>query len=239
MRAAAKRCTQSQWGRAFLAALLFFALLLSLSFGSFALPAYADEIQYAHETEGSQSENILLQQSQSDSSQPDSSQSDSNQTGEQEGVAEVSETPGYKVYRFSEQDLIEAQTNQTGTRISDAAVPLASFSQDGKSPSSATGGSLVNTLIVLLNIVSMVAMLLLLSIRKTTDYRVIAVRTIAAAFGLVTITTWSLLDRLQIPTVATNDSTALIVTLFCLYTAIAAGSFFYEAHLRRQKQSVL
>lgn len=150
---------------------------------------------------------------------------------------EADESQGYKVYTFDSQDIIDAQTNQSGTIIPDSDVPLTSTLMDSKN-STVGVGSIFNTVIVALCALSMLLMFALIGIRKTKDYRVITVRTLAAAAGLVTIVSWSLMDRLQTPTLVFNDSSAFIAALFSIYVVLAAYSYIYEARLDKQSKQV-
>ena len=140
----------------------------------------------------------------------------------------------------SEKDLIDAQTSRADAQrvtIPETTVPLTSFSSTVQLTSN-QGGSYYNTLVAMLSIASMIAMLVLLSVRKTRSYRVIAVRTVAVAFGLVTIATWSLLDKLQVPAVVFNSSSLLITIIFGSYVVIAIASYVYEAQLNKAEKNL-
>lgn len=142
-------------------------------------------------------------------------------------------------YRFNSQDLLDAQTNPSGSQnriiIPHGEVPLSGSLETGHIISK--GGSLYNTVLALLCIALMGAMLLLLLIRKTTDFRVIAMRTISVAFGLLTVVTWSLLDKLQIPVVLFNNVSVLITSIFILFIATATASYVFEARHTSNKSA--
>lgn len=205
---AATQQTVSRPKRAALLASLLLALMLLVSL--FALPvtsAYADEPQEAPIEE------------QQESSGADSS----------------SVTPEYEVFTFDSEDIIDAQTNQSGNVIPDTEVPLANSISSEKSQTGT--GSIFNTVLIVLCVVSMLSMLIALSVRKTKDYRVIAARTVAVAVGLVTIATWSLMDKLQAPTVVFNDFTLLISALFAIYVVLAVYSYIYETRLNKAEKA--
>lgn len=131
---------------------------------------------------------------------------------------------------YEEEDLISAQTSQSGTTIPDASVPLA------EATTQIGFGSILNTLLVAICIITMLVMFVALLISKTKDYRVIAARTVAAAVGLVTIAAWSLLDKMQAPAALVNDATLLIASLFCIYAILLVYSYLYEARLKKARQ---
>ncbi len=149
------------------------------------------------------------------------------QSMQEEAVAGTTDSSGY-----DEQDSIDARTNQSHANIPDSEVPLASF-LDREQATGAGHGSFFNALAAAFSGVSMLLMLLALSMRKTSDYRVIAVRTIAVAFGLVTIVAWSLLDRLQVSSLVFNEFSAVISVLLSIYVAFAIFSYVYEARLNK------
>lgn len=155
------------------------------------------------------------------------------QSGEAgEAATDAEGSVGYQA--FDTQDIINAQTSNSGSTIPDVQVPLASGVHSSQSTSAdSVLGSVFNTVLVVLCALSMLAMLVALTVRKTRNYRVIAVRTIAVTFGLVTITTWSLLDRLQMPETLFNDSTAIISSFFLIYLVLAVYSYLYEARLNK------
>ena len=161
----------------------------------------------------------------------------------EEGENEDSGTCDYEVYDYSNQDLIDAQINQTGSlpnnqpgiTIPGDEVPLSNFVQTSQSSG---GGSLVNILLAGLCVVSMGVMLLMLFVRRTSDYRVITVRTIAVAFGLIAIVMWSLFDRLQTPTTLFNSESGLIIVIFCIYAGMATISYLYEEHVKKTIQNL-
>ncbi len=159
------------------------------------------------------------------------------ETLEQQDAQSGTASPRYEVYTFDSQDVIEAQTNQSGTAtqsmIPDSEIPLSSASRFGQTANYTNNGSFFNTVIALVCIASMIVMLWTLVLRRAQDYRVVAVRTIASAFGLVTIATWSLFDKLQFPAVTFNDASVLIAILFTFYMVIAIGSYVYEARLKK------
>lgn len=140
---------------------------------------------------------------------------------------------GDQAGEFSEEDVIGAQTNQGGSTIADAEIPLAESITTIQS--SNTQGSIFNTVLVAITTLTMLVMILALSIRKVKDYRIVATRTIAAAVGLVVIASWSLLDKLQAMTQLFNESTPLITVLFCAYAVAFASSYAYEVHLGKKK----
>jgi len=157
------------------------------------------------------------------------SQEDSEEPGE----------PGYAVYRLDYQDSIDAQTNQSDHQgtviIPDYEAPLANPQLDILS--TGTGGSFLNTIIVMVSILAMGIMLCMLLVRKTSDYRVITVRTIAVTFGLVTVVIWSLFDKLQLPTVLLNDSSTLIIAFFAIFVITSIVSYSYEKHINKKRAS--
>lgn len=213
MKTATTTDTASRWVRALLRALLLVALILVLLFCGFsgfsAQRAFADE---------SQTDPSLEQQ-------------------EMQSSGSGSESQHYKVYSFDRQDIIDAQTNQSNTpddgTIPDLKVPLAGFSPADQNLDGAGRGSRFNTGLAVLCIVSLLVMLLMLFIRKTRDYRVLTVQTVAVAFGLVTIAAWVLLDRLQIPTVLFNDVSALLAVCTGIYLVVAVASYVLEARLKK------
>ncbi|MCL2807194.1 MAG: hypothetical protein FWD27_03385 [Coriobacteriia bacterium] len=142
-----------------------------------------------------------------------------------------------EVYSFSAQDLIDAQTNQSNYQheiiIPYTEVPLASPFEANQTMG--FGGSLINTSLAVICIITMAAMLILLLTRKTSDYRVMTVRTLAVTFGLVMVVIWALFDRLQLPSTTLNDSSALIVAFFCVYLSVALFSYFYERQINKKR----
>ncbi|MDR1358610.1 MAG: hypothetical protein LBJ48_04575 [Coriobacteriales bacterium] len=213
MKTAATTSTASQWERALLRVSLItvLALLLLQGFSGFsAYQAYADEPQ----TTPSQ---------------------------EQQSSGSGTEYPGYTVYSFNSQDIIDAQTNQSGrlsnTAIPDSEVPLAGFSPVDQSPGSAGKGSSFNTLMAALCGISLAVMLLVLFVRRAQDYRILTIQTVAVAFGLVTIATWALLDRLQIPITTFNDASVLIAVLTGVSVVVAVASCVFEARLKKVRKT--
>ena len=154
----------------------------------------------------------------------------------EEGEGEDPDATGQGYLVFDTQDLIDAQTNHSshaeGVIISNEQVPLSSSPSANQNPG--TNGSLFNTVLAGVCILSMVVMLVLLLVYKTSDYRVIVVRTLAVAFGLVTVVIWSLFDRLQAPTVFLNDFSPLIGVVFGIYVIMAFASYLYEAKLNKE-----
>ncbi|MCL2749853.1 MAG: hypothetical protein FWE96_02425 [Coriobacteriia bacterium] len=154
------------------------------------------------------------------------------ETSEGEGP----DNPGFEVYSLTGQDNAEAQTNQSNnqgsTIIPEFDIPLINSGQ--ATPLSGNGGSYVNTGLIMLCILIMGVMLLLLLVRRTTDYRVIAVRTIAVTFGLVTVVVWSLFDWVQVPTVLINSTTTLLATLFVVFVIMTITSYAYESKLNKK-----
>lgn len=149
----------------------------------------------------------------------------------------IDETPGYRVYSYGYEgnEVSAAQINPSHSVIPDAAVPLA-----GPMSNSAQQGSYFTITMVLVCLTSLIAMFLAVKIRKTNDYRVIAARTIAGAFGLVTIAACFLLGTLNSWTSLSGGATYVISALFLLYVALAVGSFAYEAKLNREgRKSVI
>lgn len=141
---------------------------------------------------------------------------------------------GYQA--FDSQDIIDAQTSEQGITIPDSDIPLANSATIGQNSGVGSGeGSIFNTVLVVVCVLSMLAMLVLLSIRKTRNYRVIALRTVAVTFGLVTITSWSLMDRLQTPTAAFNEASAFLAALFMIYVVLAVYSYIYEMRVNKQE----
>ena len=144
---------------------------------------------------------------------------------------------GYEVFSLTGQDNVDAQTNQSDTQgsivIPNYIVPLTETHQN--SMISGNGGSFVNTAIGIICICAMGIMLLVLLARKTTDYRVIVVRTIAVTFGLVTVVIWSLFDRIQVPSVMINDSTTMVIACFSVFVIMAAISYAYESRLEKKR----
>lgn len=136
---------------------------------------------------------------------------------------------------FDNQDLISAQTNQAGsssqTTIYDNAVPLSNVADLNQLAGHARDGSYFNTVVAALCLIMLIVSLILLSTKK--DYKVIVVRTIAAAIGVATLAVWSLLDTLQAPAVLFNEASPLIATLFALYVATILASYVYENRLKR------
>jgi len=154
------------------------------------------------------------------------------ETSESEGP----DDPGFEVYSLTGQDNAEAQTNQSDNQgsmiIPEFDIPLINSGQS--TPISGNGGSYVNTGLIILCILIMGVMLFLLLIRRTTDYRVITVRTIAVTFGLVTVVIWSLFDWVQVPTVLINSSTTLLATMFVVFVIMTITSYAYESRLNKK-----
>ena len=154
------------------------------------------------------------------------------ETSEGEGP----DDPGFEVYSLTGQDNAEAQTNQSDNQgsmiIPEFDIPLINSGQS--TPISGNGGSYVNTGLIILCILIMGVMLFLLLIRRTTDYRVITVRTIAVTFGLVTVVIWSLFDWVQVPTVLINSSTTLLATMFVVFVIMTITSYAYESRLNKK-----
>lgn len=147
---------------------------------------------------------------------------------------------GYRVYRTSGQDVIEAQTNQTNSStqatvvtIRDFDVPLSGAADIDATMQGKRSGSFLNVALVMLCLISVLAMIRTLSRRKAEDYRITAARAIVAGSGLIVISTWSLLDGLQAPAVFVSDSSVLIVALFCVHVAVALVAWAYTARIRR------
>ena len=156
-------------------------------------------------------------------------------TGQEDN--ESASVPVFEINSFDNHDIIEAQTNQSDQSntviIPSSEAPLAGFPEASEEADSA--GSILNTVLAGISVLSLIMMLYLLLVRKTHDYRVIMVRILAVAFGMVTIVAWSLFDRLQIPFVMLNSSSALVITLFSVYVVMAVFSYFYETRLNRKK----
>lgn len=191
-------------GAALLAALL--ALMLVACF--FVMPLKS---AYANETEGT----------------PVSEQQEGAEGAEEsEGSGSESEP-----YTFDPADIIDAQTGQGGATIPNADVPLAESITTTQTV--ASEGSIINFVLVVVCLFSMLVALLAQSVKRTKHYRAIAVRTIAVTVGLVTIASWALIDRLQLPTQLYNDSTVFIAVLFGLYVVALVYSYVYEARLAK------
>lgn len=139
---------------------------------------------------------------------------------------------------FDRQDAIDAQTNHAGnfsnTFIPDSDVPLASGFELNQSADMAGGGSYVNAIIAALCLILLIAVLVMLFARKTKDYRVIVVRTAAAAFGIVALAVWALLDRMQVPSTPINENTLLLAVLLGVVVALMVASYVLEARLLKQ-----
>jgi len=146
------------------------------------------------------------------------------------------ETVGYEVYSFSSQEFFDMQIGLTerqgGIIVPNQVIPLSQTQLD--SVSNSNDGSVFNTALVVISILIMGAMLVLLLVRRTSDYRVIAVRTIAVAFGLVTVVIWSLFDRLQVPTAMFNNTSTLLIAIFSIYVIMAIVSYFYEVRVNNK-----
>jgi hypothetical protein len=132
---------------------------------------------------------------------------------------------------YSQQDLLDAQTNHAGTTIQDAAVPMAALDLDGfhsYSASQKSDGSIVNTAIAIFCSISMILLMGALTRKKRISFRVLTARTLAVAIGLVTVSTWSLFDKLAVPAMWFNDTSAMIVAMFVAYLVVAATSIVIE-----------
>ncbi|MDR2035743.1 MAG: hypothetical protein LBP91_03610 [Coriobacteriales bacterium] len=165
-------------------------------------------------------------------------QSQENVVLEESNGEETTATSPEEEY-FSYEELADAQIahadDLTTITIPKSKVPLSRFLQTGQSPG--ISGSYFNTVLVGLSMAFLLAMLLLLLARKTSDHRVTAGRIIAATVGLATIVTWSHLDRLQTPTVLFNEVSAVIATLFCVFVALSIASYVYEFRLNKNEVS--
>ena len=146
-------------------------------------------------------------------------------------VLENDETPGYHVYSYGYEgnDVAHVQPNSSDLVITDLIVPLA-----GPTSSSIGQWSLFNMIMVLVCLVSTIAMFLAMRIRKTKDFRVIVARTLAGAFGMITIAAWFLLGTLEAWTTLFTGSTYVIGALFVIYVALVVGSYIYEAKLNKE-----
>jgi len=159
--------------------------------------------------------------------------------GGNESDDEGQNDPGFEVYTFDAQEVIDARANQPdhqgGVIIPSQQTPLNITQQTNAA--TGNGGSYLNTALVMLSILTMGIMLLLLLLRKTSDYRVITVRTVAVSFGLVTVVIWSLYDMLQVPTEMLNTTSALVTAVFSIFVIMAIASYLYEAYLGKKSAS--
>ena len=153
-------------------------------------------------------------------------------------LAQSSESTSYQVYEFDEQGIQYSQEYQNERNstisISNLEVPLTSFAFVSQSTDSVGESSMFNLILATATVASLILMLVLFLVRETRDYRVIAIRTIAMAYGLMAIATCSLFDRFQRPLTFFNDASILMAILFGVYVIAAVGSYIYEARLRKQ-----
>lgn len=131
---------------------------------------------------------------------------------------------------YDSDDVIDAQTNQSGAYIPDTDIPLTgTITTTQATPQ----GSILNTLLVAVCSISMLTMLIALFFSKTKDYRVLAIRMIAVALGLVLIASWSLVDTLQTPSQLVNEATVFMSALFSAYAIVFVYSYIYEKRLKK------
>ncbi|MDR2673202.1 MAG: hypothetical protein LBC35_08035 [Coriobacteriales bacterium] len=131
---------------------------------------------------------------------------------------------------YDAQDLVSAQTNHSQANIPDPQVPLKNMADvvNGSFGAPYSQGSFVNTGLAIICVLSMVVLVIALVRRKQPDFKIVVVRTAAMAVGLVTVSTWSLVDKLAVPSLVVNNSSILIASLFVLYAAVAVASVVLE-----------
>lgn len=153
----------------------------------------------------------------------------------QEQAEETGErVPGYDVYVLQKQKKSDTQSGQTSASIPDTETPLTSPLQLSHKMSTKIGeGSFFNTGIAVLVTLSLGGVFFVLLTQRKKNFRLVALRMTAVAFGLVTIAVWSLIDRLEHPVIFFNEVSVLMALLFTAYAATALASFVYEARISK------